>query len=194
MTQTRRVLSVLGVFGVSLFFAIHAQAAEEAANPAKDHATEIFKWINFAIVVALLAWVFGKLLPPLFRKNADNISSEITKATTAKAQADTLLREAEAKLANLRSEVAKLRAFAEQESATEVQRIHTGTQTEAQKISAAAKSEIEATERAARLELKELAAKLAVDGAESLLAQQLTPQAQESLINNFVKSLDGRPN
>jgi hypothetical protein len=33
-----------------------------------------------------------------------------------------------------------------------------------------------------------------VNGAESLLAQQLTPAAQESLINNFVKTLDGRPN
>ena len=61
-------------------------------------------------------------------------------------------------------------------------------------MAAAAKAEIEATERAARLELKALAANLAVDGAETLLAKQLTPKAQESLISNFVKSLEGRPN
>jgi len=35
---------------------------------------------------------------------------------------------------------------------------------------------------------------LAVDGAESLLAKQLTPQAQESLVAAFMKSLEGRPN
>jgi len=51
----------------------------------------------------------------------------------------------------------------------------------------------EAAERAARLELKTLAANLAVDGAETLLAKQLTPKAQESLISNFVKSLEGSP-
>jgi len=35
---------------------------------------------------------------------------------------------------------------------------------------------------------------LAVDGAESLLAGELTPQVQESLVAAFVKSLEGRPN
>jgi F0F1-type ATP synthase membrane subunit b/b' len=58
----------------------------------------------------------------------------------------------------------------------------------------AGKAEIEAAERAARLELKAIAANLAVDGAESLLEKQLTPQAQESLVAAFVKSLEGRPN
>jgi hypothetical protein len=33
-----------------------------------------------------------------------------------------------------------------------------------------------------------------VNGAESLLVKQLTPAAQEALINNFVKTLEGRPN
>jgi F0F1-type ATP synthase membrane subunit b/b' len=44
------------------------------------------------------------------------------------------------------------------------------------------------------VELKALAAKLAVDGAESLLVKQLTPKAQELLVSEFVKSLEGRPN
>ena len=63
-----------------------------------------------------------------------------------------------------------------------------------EKIEAAAKAEILAAERAARVELKALAANLAVDGAESLLVKQLTAKAQESLLNDFVESLEGRPN
>ena len=55
-------------------------------------ATEIFKWINFAIVAGLVAWVFLKLTPPFFRKNAETISSAITKATAAKAGSGTVLR------------------------------------------------------------------------------------------------------
>jgi len=194
MTRNRRVLFATGVLFVVFFAAVSVQAAEESGNAAAERATEIFKWINFAIVAGVIVWVFGKLLPPVFRKKAEAISSAITNATNAKAAADAQLREAETRLANLQKEVAELRAFAERESAAEVERLRAATQTDAQKIAAAAKAEIEAAERAARLELKALAANLAVDGAETLLAKQLTPKAQESLISNFVKSLEGRPN
>ncbi len=195
MTRNRRCRFAAGVLFVSLFAAVNMmRAAEEGGNATAERATEIFKWINFAIVAGAIVWVFGKYLPPKFRNHANTISSAITNATNAKAAADARLREAESRLANLQNEVAELRAFAERESAAEVQRLRTVTQSDAQKIAAAAKAEIEAAERAARLELKALAANLAVDGAESLLAKQLTPQAQESLISNFVKSLEGRPN
>ena len=39
-----------------------------------------------------------------------------------------------------------------------------------------------------------LAAKLAVDRAESMVSNQMTPAVQEAMINNFVQSLQGRPN
>jgi len=172
---------------------VSAHAAEEG-TAAAERASEIFKWINFAIVAGLILWVFGKKLPPIFRKNADKISSAITSATSAKAAADAQVREAETKLARLQQEIAELRTGAEREGAGEAERIRALAKSDAQKISAAANAEIEAAERAARLELKAIAANLAVDGAESLLSKQLTPQAQESLVSAFVKSLEGRPN
>ena len=176
-----------------VLFAVSAQAAEEG-GAAGEGVMEIFKWINFAIVAGLAVWVFGKVLPPKFRANAEEIGSAITKATSTKAAADAALREAEAKLANLEKEVAEFRALAEKDAAAEVERIYSATRADALKIAAAAKAEIEAAEHAARLELKAFAAKLAVDGAESLLAKQLTAQTQAGLISNFVKSLEGRPN
>ena len=194
MTRNRSSFFAVSILFVLLLAAVGANAAEEGGNAATERATEIFKWINFAIVAGVIVWVFGKKLPPVFRKKAEAISSAITNATNAKAAADRQLREAENKLTNLQKEVAELRAFAERESATEVERLRAATQSDAQKIAAAAKAEIEAAERAARLELKALAANLAVDGAETLLVKQLTPKAQESLISDFVKSLEGRPN
>ncbi|HXN95949.1 MAG TPA: hypothetical protein VN879_15700 [Candidatus Acidoferrales bacterium] len=194
MTRNRSSFFAVSILFVLLLAAVGANAAEEGGNAATERATEIFKWINFAIVAGVIVWVFGKKLPPVFRKKAEAISSAIANATNAKAAADRQLREAENKLTNLQKEVAELRAFAERESATEVERLRAATQTDAQKIATAAKAEIEAAERAARLELKALAANLAVDGAETLLVKQLTPKAQESLISDFVKSLEGRPN
>lgn len=182
-----------GAVLVLLFTALSARAAEEG-NATTEHANEIFKWINFAIVAGLLGWVFLKLTPAFFRKNAETISSAITKATAAKAEAERLLREAEGKLARLEQEVAQLRATAQREAAAEAERLRAITQSDLKKVGLAAQAEIEAAERAARLELKAIAANLAVDGAESLLVKQLTPQAQESLLSAFVKSLEGRPN
>jgi F-type H+-transporting ATPase subunit b len=181
-------------FVILLFAAVSAHGADEGGNSTTDRATEIFKWINFAIVAGLVAWVFLKLTPPFFRKNAENINAAITKATAAKAEADRQLREAEHKLAGLEQEVAQLRATAQREAAAEAERLRAITQSDIQKVGLASKAEIEAAERAARLELKVIAANLAVDGAQSLLAKELTPKAQESLVAAFVKSLEGRPN
>lgn len=194
MIRNRRVLFAASALFVLLFAVVSAHAAEEGGSAATERATEIFKWINFAIVAGVILWLCWKKAPAFFGGRASAISSAITTATAAKAAADAQLREAETKLANLKKEIAELRASAEREAAAEVARIRAATQNDAQKIAAAAKTEIEAAERAARLELKALAANLAVDGAESLLAKQLNPQAQESLISNFVKSLEGRPN
>lgn len=193
MTQSGRLGSWVSLLALLLLTAVQAHADESGTSGA-ERATAIFNWINFAIVAGVLIWVFAKVLPPVFHKNAERISSAITKATAEKAEAERRVREAESKLAHLEQEVAALRASTERESAAEAYRIRALAQAEAKKVAIAAQGEIEATERAARQELKALAARLAIDGAESLLTKQLTPAAQESLMDAFVKSLEGRPN
>src|SRR5262245_35858136 len=192
MNLRKTIFSSLFVCGVSLFFSVAAFAAEEGAKA--EGPTEIFKWINFAIVAIALIWVFAKILPPKFRANAQNISSAITKAQAAKAEADRQLKDAEQRLARLEQEVHSIRAEAQKDAAAEAERIRALAKSDVEKVGIAAKAEIEAAERAARLELKAIAAMLAVDRAESLVSKQLTPQTQDALIAGFVKSLQGSPN
>jgi F-type H+-transporting ATPase subunit b len=194
MRAKRYILASASAVIAALFLTLTARAAEEGGAAGAEAATEIFKWINFAIVAGALLWVCLKKAPGFFRGRAEAISSAITKAGGAKAAADAQLREAETKLANLDKEVAELRGFAEREAAAEVERIRLATRSDLEKIAAAASAEIEAAERAARLELKALAARLAVEGAEALLVKQLNAQTQAGLISNFVKSLEGMPN
>lgn len=193
MKLGKPIVSSLFVCGALLLRAAAASAAEQGAAQS-GAPTELFKWINFAIVAIALIWVFAKKLPPVFRSNAEKISSAITKATGAKAEADRQLKDAEQRLAHLEDEVRGLREQAQREGVSEAERFRALAKTDAEKVAIAAKAEIETAERAARMELKALAAKLAVDGAESLLAKQLTPQTQESLIAGFLKSLQGSPN
>ena len=179
----------------ALLCACAAAAAEgNGSSAAPDRATEIFKWINLLILAGFFVWLCVKKAPGFFRGRAEEISAEITKATATKAEADRVLREAEAKLARLEQEVAELRAQAQRETAAEGERIRGLAKSDAEKIAQAGKAEIEAAERAARVELRRIAAKLAVDGAESLLTKQLTPKAQEVLVTDFVKNLAGRAN
>jgi F-type H+-transporting ATPase subunit b len=188
------IVSTLFVCSALLVFAAGARAAEEGSANSAAGATGIFKWINFAIVAGALIWVFIKVLPPTFRSNADKISSAISKAQATKAEADRKLRDAEQRLAHLEEEVRGLREQAQRDAAAEAERIRALAKSDAEKVAISAKAEIAAAERAARIELKTLAAKLAVDGAEALLAKQLTPQTQDALIAGFVKSLQGSPN
>jgi F-type H+-transporting ATPase subunit b len=184
--------------GISLlcsgFFLALSAHAEESGSASQQSAENLFKWINFALVVGVILWLCLKKGPAFFGRRADVISSGIQKSTEAKKKADEHLRDAETKWENLKKEIADLRAGAQRESAAEADRLRNLTLTDEQKIAEAGKAEVNAAERAARLELKALAANLAVNGAESLLVKQLTPAAQEALINNFVKTLDGRPN
>jgi len=194
MKANRRFVFAASLLLLVLCTALSAHAAEEGGAAATETANEIFRWINFAIVAAMLIWVFGKKLPPVFRGNAERISSAISKAAAVKEEADRQVREAESKLARLEQDVAALRATAQQESVAEIERIRALARTEAEKVAAAAQAEIAAAERAASLHLKALAAGLAVDGAEALLAKQLTASAQESLVEAFAANLEGRPN
>jgi F-type H+-transporting ATPase subunit b len=190
----KQYVKIMGFLLLSLLFLVLSAHAEEGGSASQHSAENLFKWINFALVAGFIIWLCVRKGPGFFGRRADAISSDIRKSTEAKNQADLQLRDAETKLQNLEKEVADLRATAQRESAAEAERIRNLTVTDQQKIAEAGKAEVAAAERAARLELKAFAASLAVNGAESLLVKQLTPAAQEQLINNFVKTLDGRPN
>ncbi len=192
----RRLLMVntLLSLGATLFYATTLQAAEAGHSSAEGPIGLLFKWIHFLILVVVLLWLFRKVLPPIFRRKADIISEAIAKSAAAKAEAERQLKEAAVKLTRLEQEVNAFRATAQKEAQAELERLRKLTQLDVEKIGHAAKAEIEAAERSARIALKALAAKLAVDGAESLVARQMTPAVQDSLIHNFVQSLQGRPN
>jgi F0F1-type ATP synthase membrane subunit b/b' len=194
MKATLRLLRY--VLAPAILSALTATAllAQEAGYPGEQSAETVFKWVHFVILALVLIWLVKWVMPPIVRRNADEITEAITKATAAKAAAERQLKEAAAKLTTLEQEVARFREQAQREAAAEMDRLRAMTKTEMEKVGVAAKAEIDAAERAAREELKVLAAKLAVDRAQSLVAGEMTPAVQEAMINNFVQSLQGRPN
>jgi F-type H+-transporting ATPase subunit b len=169
-------------------------AAEEGATPPENTQLGwIFRWIVFAIVAIALIKAFAGAGPGL-RSNSEQISQKIAEGTRAREAAEKQKREVQAKLAGIEAEVAKLRAEAKQAMEGEASRLKALAKREAQLIEKAAQDEIAAAQRAGGLELKALAARLAVERAEQELARRITPEAQASLFRSFVAELDRSPN
>ncbi|MFZ0433506.1 MAG: ATP synthase F0 subunit B [Candidatus Acidiferrales bacterium] len=184
--------SLAAGFG-ALLAAAPAVAAEGEHSPADSPTGQIFRWVNFGIVVVLIAWGFRKAAP-YFRKHAEEISAKIAEGARAREAAETRRREVEIKLANLEPEVAALRLEAKRDSEAEALRLRAQAKEEAQIIERSAQAEIAAADRVARLELRVLAARMAIDRAGAVLRSEMTPAAEAALLKTFVAELDRSAN
>jgi len=190
---SRRFRSVAWVGAVLLLAAVPVLAQEDEQSPADSPTGWVFRWINFAIVLALITYGFRKAAPS-FRRHADEITERIQEGTRAREAAEKQHREVQAKLAGIEAEVAQMRVEAKRSTEAEAERLRDLARTEAGMIEHAAQAEIAARERAARLELKALAARLAIERAEVTLRQQMTPQSEAILFAAFVRELEGKRN
>lgn len=186
----RRYLVALCLIGWSVFFAATPVFAQEGGlSPADTPTGWVFRWINFAIVFGLIIWGFSKATP-YFRRHAQEISEKIAEGTRAREAAEAKSREAQAKMADLDKEVKAMREEARRDSAAEILRLRAKTKEEAERVEQEVRVEIAAAERAARLELKTIAARMAVERAEALLQERMTPQAESELFRVYVAELD----
>jgi len=143
--------------------------------------------LNFVIIFILLLLLLKAKLPTVFRDRSISIRKALDEARTASSEAQQRLAAIEARLGKLDSEIAAMRASAEQESRAEEERIRAATEQDRQKIVAAAEQEITAAAGLARRELKAYVAELAVTLAEKRI--QVSSSTDEELVRSFVDEL-----
>lgn len=176
--------------GLFLFMKVTPVLAQEGeSSPADSSIGWVFRWLNFAIVFGAIVYFAVKKGAPYFRATAEGVSQKIAEAARTREAAEQQRREAVAKLANLDRDIEQLRADAKREAEFEAERLRNAAREEAEKIERAAHEEIAAAERAARLELKGLGARLALDRAEAMLREELTPKAESALLGKFIDDL-----
>jgi F-type H+-transporting ATPase subunit b len=179
------------LFCCACFLSIAAPAMAEESAPGLENSPAgwVFRWINFAIVFSALVYFFVKVAAPSLRARSEEISQKIAEGARAREAAEQQRREVQAKLAGIGQEVERIRADAKRDADAEAVRLRTLARQEAEAIERAADAEIQAAGRAAQLELKAFAAKLAIERAETVLAAQMTPEAQSTLFHTFVGQL-----
>jgi F-type H+-transporting ATPase subunit b len=193
-SQRLRTFAAVGAAMVALLL-VAGPAFAQAGNDTGTDSTSgwAFRWINFALLMAILVYGFSKAAPK-FRAHSEEISKKIAEGTRAREAAEQMRREVRTKMAGIDAELAAMRADAKRAGEVEAERIRAMAKSEAEMIERAAGAEIAAAERASRLELRAAAARLAVERAEAMLREQLTSSDESALFRTFVAELERSPN
>ncbi len=143
--------------------------------------------VNFAGILLFFYLVLGSKVPQMFRERTNAIQKAIREAQATSADAAERLKNVEARLAKLDSEVSGIRAEAEKQAITEEERIRAAAEEDKRRVVESARTEIDAIARNARRDLKNYASSLAVDIAGKRI--HVDESADRALVRDFVDRL-----
>jgi F-type H+-transporting ATPase subunit b len=150
-------------------------------------ASTVFTWFNFAVLALAVLYALAKALPKTFRGRTQGIQKNLVEARSATEEAKARLSGVEARLAKLDAEIAALKSEAEKDAAADEARIKASVADERERIAHAAEQEIAAAEAHAQRNLREFAAKLAVEQAASRL--NLSDDDDSEIVRGFAARL-----
>ncbi|MGB6946835.1 MAG: ATP synthase F0 subunit B [Bryobacteraceae bacterium] len=175
-----------------------ASCALPQESPASTEKTEQgdpliwWKWANFAILAFGLGYLIRKHVPPIFRKQSDEIQSALAEAAKIKHEAALYAASVEQRLADLQREIENLRETAHADMAAESERIRIATEHHVQRIREQSVQEIDLMTRGAKAEIRKYAAELAIGLAEQRIRTRMNPATQENLVSGFLHDLHER--
>ncbi|MDX2559304.1 F0F1 ATP synthase subunit B [Streptomyces sp. NPDC005389] len=166
--------------------------AEEPQPPLIPHLDElVIGLIAFVIVFGFLA---KKLLPNInkvLEQRREAIEGGIEKAESAQIEAQSVLEQYKAQLAEARHEAARLRQEATEQGTAIIQEMKAEGQRQREEIIAAGHTQIAADRKAASASLRQDVGKLATDLAGKLVGESLEDSARQSrTIDRFLDELE----
>ncbi|MFE0852599.1 F0F1 ATP synthase subunit B [Streptomyces mutabilis] len=169
-------------------------AASEGENPLVPPIPElVIGLIAFVIVFGFLA---KKLLPNInkvLEERREAIEGGIEKAEAAQTEAQSVLEQYKAQLAEARHEAARLRQEAQEQGATLIAEMRAEGQRQREEIIAAGHAQIQADRKAAASALRQDVGKLATELAGKLVGESLEDHARQSrVIDRFLDELDDK--
>ncbi|WP_030545780.1 F0F1 ATP synthase subunit B [Streptomyces albus] len=169
-------------------------AAEEPQNPLIPPIPElVIGLIAFAIVFGILA---KKLLPNINKvldERREAIEGGIEKAEAAQTEAQDVLEQYKAQLAEARHEAARLRQEAQEQGAALIAEMRAEGQRQREEIIAAGHAQIEADRKQAAQALRQDVGTLATTLAGKLVGESLEDHARQSrVIDRFLDELESK--
>lgn len=168
-----------------------ALAAEEEQNPLVPAGPEL---LVGAIAFAIVFFVFATKLLPRINKTLEERREAIeavSRRRAAQTEAQSVLEQYKAQLAEARHEAARLRQEATEQGTALIQEMRAEGQRQREEIIAAGHAQIEADRKAAAHALRQDVGKLATDLAGKLVGESLEDHARQSrTIDRFLEGLE----
>src|SRR5687768_17091349 len=137
---------------------------------------EAWKFLNLAIFIAVALFILRRRLKEALLSRRERIRLELVEAEKEREAAALKLSEAEALLANIDADVAKIRSMARKEADAERQRLAAATEREVEKLRQQAQREIETASKVAKKELRKFLAQRSVELAGVADRSQIRPE------------------
>ena len=151
--------------------------------------TVVWKTANLLLFFGLMWWLLKKPLAGFFGERRAEVTKALAKAEEDRRRAEAMAAELNARLAQIETELANLKAAARRDAEAEHAKLLTQAEEESARIVSRTKGEIESRVRHARAELTGYAGDLALELARDLLARQVTPEDQKRLVAEGVAAL-----
>ncbi len=167
-------------------------AADEPRNPLLPEWSDlIWATLCFLVVLAFFVWKFIPSFMKMLDDRAAAIEGNIAKADEAQNQAEALLEQYTAQLADARSEAAAIRDQAREDGKRIVAEQREQATVEATRVTAAAQAQIEAERKQAAAQLRGEVGTLAIDLASGVIGESLKDDAKAAgIVDRFLADLE----
>ena len=147
------------------------------------------KFLNFAVLLAILIKFAGKPLKTYLTNRSNAVREKIDETNKTLAEAETLKRTYEEKLAKLDDEIAIFKKTIMSEIENEKTKILTEATQFASKMKEQARLTYEQEIKEVKDKIKNDIAELTIDGAEKLIAEKMSKADHDKMIEDFIVKL-----
>jgi len=149
----------------------------------------LYRCFNFALMVGLLAYFVTKPIRKGLKERTEEIRKTLADAQAAQEAAEAKHRENSDKLAKATEEIAGITEAIRREGEMERDKILLAAKEMAVKIEKETDNKASGVVAKARIELREEAARLAVELAENLLKKQISADDQKRLVEEYMQKV-----
>ena len=158
----------------------------------KEQPPYVAALINFGLLALLYYGVGRKPLAEGLKSRRATIVKDIEEAQRMKREAEARAKEYQAKLANLEDELAATKRALEDAGKTDRERIVKEAEEKAARLQKDASFLLDQEMKQMRQDLVRETVEIAVAAAEDLLKKRVTPEDQDRMAEEFLRSLEGR--
>jgi F-type H+-transporting ATPase subunit b len=181
--------SILVFIFPSALWAATEDPAHHNGAPAEQYIKLVWQIINFVVLVAVLFFLMRKNLADYFVQRSNQIGTEIDEAQKLRIEMERKIKEYEARLRGVDEEVARMKEEAQKEMAALRRRMQEETKRVSRMILTQTQRNIELETKRAQEALQTEASLLAINLAEDVLDQEVTPEDQARLLQEYINKM-----